>query len=123
MTASGTALLAPIPSPTVRMEFCGPAIRALILIIVVFFGDPQQHTGLMRVTTKPRPYRRLQADSCIVGHSETFAFLGFTHFCGQLTPAAFIVWRITAKKRMVAKLKALKAELSTPEASSYDRRK
>jgi hypothetical protein len=54
MTASGMALLAPIPSPTVRMEFCGPAIRALILIIVGFFGDPQQHTGLTRVTTKPR---------------------------------------------------------------------
>ena len=47
--------------------------------------------------------------------------MGFTHFCGQLTTAAFIVWRITAKKRMVAKLKSLKAELSTPEASSYDR--
>ena len=45
------------------------------------------------------------------GKPETFAFLGFTHFCGQLTTGAFIVWRITAKKRMVAKLKALKAEL------------
>jgi hypothetical protein len=30
---------------------------------------------------------------------------------GQLTNGAFIVWRITAKKRMVAKLKAMKAEL------------
>jgi len=54
MTASGMALLAPIPSPRVRMEFSGPAIRALILIIVGFLGDPQQHTGLTRVTTKPR---------------------------------------------------------------------
>src|SRR5450759_2532429 len=43
---------------------------------------------------------------------ETFTFLGFTHFCGRTTRAgAFTVWRITAKKRMVAKLKALKAEL------------
>jgi RNA-directed DNA polymerase len=42
---------------------------------------------------------------------ETFTFLGFTHFCGQLRTGAFIVWRITAKKRMVAKLKAIKAEL------------
>jgi len=42
---------------------------------------------------------------------ETFTFLGFTHFCGRLTNGAFIVWRITAKKRMVAKLKAIKAEL------------
>jgi RNA-directed DNA polymerase len=43
---------------------------------------------------------------------ETFTFLGFTHFCGQrISDKAFIVWRITAKKRMVAKLKAIKAEL------------
>src|SRR6266478_616576 len=43
------------------------------------------------------------------GKPETFTFLGFTHFCGQTTRAgAFTVWRITAKKRMVAKLKAIK---------------
>jgi hypothetical protein len=36
------------------MEFSGPAIRALILIIVGFLGDPQQHTGLTRSITKPR---------------------------------------------------------------------
>jgi group II intron reverse transcriptase/maturase len=46
------------------------------------------------------------------GKPETFTFLGFTHFCGQLTSSgAFNVWRVTAKKRMVAKLKAVKAEL------------
>src|ERR1700726_4024426 len=46
------------------------------------------------------------------GKPETFTFLGFTHFCGQLNSRrAFIVWRITAKKRMVAKLKVIKAEL------------
>ena len=46
------------------------------------------------------------------GKPETFTFLGFTHYCGQgKTNGAFIVWRITAKKRMVAKLKAIKAEL------------
>src|ERR1700681_2282641 len=45
------------------------------------------------------------------GKPETFTFLGLTHYCGQLTTGAFIVWRITAKKRMVAKLKAMKAEL------------
>jgi RNA-directed DNA polymerase len=46
------------------------------------------------------------------GKLETFTFLGFTHFCGQRSSdKAFIVWRITAKKRMVAKLKAIKAEL------------
>jgi len=46
------------------------------------------------------------------GKPETFTFLGFTHFCGQRNrDGAFIVWRITAKKRMVAKLKVIKAEL------------
>jgi RNA-directed DNA polymerase len=45
------------------------------------------------------------------GKPETFNFLGFTHFCGQLTTGTFTVWRITAKKRMAAKLKAIKAEL------------
>ena len=45
------------------------------------------------------------------GKPETFTFLGFTHFCGQLTTGTFTVWRVTAQKRMVAKLKAIKAEL------------
>ena len=46
------------------------------------------------------------------GKPETFIFLGFTHFCGQRhKKGTFTVWRITAKKRMVAKLKAIKAEL------------
>ena len=41
------------------------------------------------------------------GKPETFTFLGFTHFCGHLTSSgSFNVWRITAKKRMVAKLKS-----------------
>jgi RNA-directed DNA polymerase len=46
------------------------------------------------------------------GKPETFTFLGFTHYCGQRHKSgAFTVWRITAKKRMVAKLKAIKTEL------------
>jgi group II intron reverse transcriptase/maturase len=46
------------------------------------------------------------------GKPETFNFLGFTHFCGQRHKTeTFTVWRITAKKRMVAKLKAIKASL------------
>ena len=46
------------------------------------------------------------------GKPETFVFLGFTHFCGRLmSSGAFNVWRITAKKRMVAKLDVIKAEL------------
>jgi hypothetical protein len=46
------------------------------------------------------------------GKPGTFTFLGFTHCCGHLTSSgAFNVWRITAKKRMVAKLNVIKAEL------------
>jgi RNA-directed DNA polymerase len=46
------------------------------------------------------------------GKPSTFNFLGFTHYCGQRhKTGTFTVWRITAKKRMVAKLKAIKAEL------------
>ena len=51
------------------------------------------------------------------GKPETFTFLGFTHYCGQLrSNGAFNVWRKTAKKRMVAKLQAIKAELRSPDA-------
>ena len=46
------------------------------------------------------------------GKPETFTFLGFTHYCGRRrSDGSFIVWRKTAKKRMVAKLQVLKAEL------------
>jgi RNA-directed DNA polymerase len=46
------------------------------------------------------------------GKPETFTFLGFTHHCGKRrSNGAFIVWRKTAKKRMVAKLHAIKPEL------------
>jgi RNA-directed DNA polymerase len=47
-----------------------------------------------------------------MGKPETFTFLGFTHYCGKRRKdGAFTVWRATAKKRMVAKLLAIKAEL------------
>ena len=47
------------------------------------------------------------------GKPETFTFLGFTHYCGKRrSDGSFIVWRKTAKKRMVAKLCALKAQLT-----------
>jgi RNA-directed DNA polymerase len=46
------------------------------------------------------------------GKPETFTFLGFTHYCGKRRKdGAFIVWRETAKKRLVAKLHAIKLEL------------
>ena len=44
------------------------------------------------------------------GKPETFTFLGFTHYCGKRRKdGAFTVWRATAKKRMAAKLLAIKA--------------
>ena len=43
---------------------------------------------------------------------ETFTFLGFTHFCGTNTTGRFVVWRHTATKRMRAKLRVIKQELS-----------
>ena len=47
------------------------------------------------------------------GKPETFTFLGFTHYCGKRrSNGSFIVWRKTASKRMVAKLRGLKAELT-----------
>jgi len=46
------------------------------------------------------------------GKPETFTFLGFTHYCGKRRKdGAFIVGRETAKKRMMAKILAIKLEL------------
>jgi RNA-directed DNA polymerase len=46
------------------------------------------------------------------GKPETFTFLGFTHICGKSRKdGTFTVWRVTAKKRMAAKLLAIKSEL------------
>jgi group II intron reverse transcriptase/maturase len=46
------------------------------------------------------------------GKPETFTFLGFTHYCGKRRKdGAFTVWRETAKKRLVAKVQAIKLEL------------
>ncbi len=42
---------------------------------------------------------------------ETFTFLGFTHQCGTSPRGLFVVWRETANKRMVAKLKQIKQRL------------
>lgn len=47
------------------------------------------------------------------GKPETFSFLGFTHICGTIWKSGkFTVKRKTVGKRMTAKLKAVKAELS-----------
>jgi RNA-directed DNA polymerase len=47
-----------------------------------------------------------------LGKPETFQFLGFTHICGKTEKGRFKLKRITDKKRMRAKLSAVKAELT-----------
>jgi RNA-directed DNA polymerase len=42
---------------------------------------------------------------------ETFVFLGFTHICAKARSGRFKLKRVTSKKRMAAKLKAVKTEL------------
>ena len=46
-----------------------------------------------------------------LGKPETFQFLGFTHICAKTKTGRFKLKRVTAKKRMQAKLRAVKAEL------------
>ena len=45
------------------------------------------------------------------GRPETFQFLGFTHIAGRTAKGRFTVTRFTARKRLIAKLKAVKLEL------------
>ena len=59
------------------------------------------------------------------GKPETFDFLGFTHICGKTRRGKFTVLRQTMRKRLHAKLKAVKAELRRrmhrpiPEQGAY----
>jgi len=45
------------------------------------------------------------------GKPETFDFLGFTHICGQSRSGNFLLLRRTSKKRMRAKLRAVREDL------------
>ena len=45
------------------------------------------------------------------GKPETFDFLGFTHICGKTRNGRFWLRRVTVKKRMRAKIKAVTAEM------------
>src|ERR1035438_538185 len=56
------------------------------------------------------PRARVRTKLWPLCHHRTW--LGFTHYCGKRrSNGAFIVWRETAKKRLVAKLHAVQAEL------------
>ena len=60
-----------------------------------------------------------------LGKPESFTFLGLTHMCGQARNGKFVLLRRTAKKRLRAKLKAVKQELrrrmhaSVPEQGAW----
>jgi hypothetical protein len=45
------------------------------------------------------------------GKPETFDFLGFTHICGKSKSGKFLLLRLTSKRRMRARLKALREEI------------
>lgn len=49
--------------------------------------------------------------NCGEGKPKTFDFLGFTHICGKTRRGAFLLARRTSKKRMRAKLKAIREDL------------
>jgi RNA-directed DNA polymerase len=61
------------------------------------------------------------------GKPETFNFLGFTHICGQTRRGMFTVLRQTVRRRLLAKLHEVKAELRRrmhlpiPEQGAYVR--
>ena len=56
------------------------------------------------------------------GKPETFDFLGFTHICGKKrSNGYFTVLRQTIRKRLQAKLNAVKVELQTAHAHSHPR--
>ena len=54
------------------------------------------------------------------GKPETFDFLGFTHFCTRSRKwGSFVIGRKTIKKRMRAKLQAIKMELRKVNARPH----
>ena len=57
-------------------------------------------------------YAAKQREKLAEGKPETFDFLGFTHFCTRSRRwGSFVIGRKTIKKRLRAKLKAVKVEL------------
>jgi len=75
-----------------------------------------QQFGLSLHSEKTRLIRfgRFAADTCAKdGHKRpaTFDFLGFTHICGRTRDGRFVLRRLSSKKRMRARLVAIKAKL------------
>ena len=84
-----------------------------------FLKDFQERLAKFGLEIQPEKTRliafgRFAASDCRKrgkGKPETFAFLGFTHYCGTNSKGHFVVWRRTLAKRMRAKLHAIKQEL------------
>lgn len=84
-----------------------------------FLRDFQERLAKFGLEIQPEKTRRIAfgrfaASDCRKrgkGKPETFAFLGFTHYCGTNSKGHFVVWRRTVIKRMRAKLHAIKQEL------------
>src|ERR1700722_6623780 len=84
-----------------------------------FLRDFQERLAKFGLEIQPEKTRliafgRFAASDCRKrgkGKPETFAFLGFTHYCGTNSKGHFVVWRRTLVKRMRAKLHAIKQEL------------
>lgn len=56
-----------------------------------------------------------------LGRPETFDFLGFTHICGRsLDGKHFVLLRRTIRRRMLAKLREVKAQLAIRRHTSLD---
>jgi group II intron reverse transcriptase/maturase len=68
------------------------------------------HPGKTRLIEFGR-FARVNWERRGAGEPETFAFLGFTHYCGTNSKGHFVVWRRTVAKRMRAKLQGIKEEL------------
>jgi len=85
-----------------------------------FLHDLHERLRAFELALHPDKTRRIrfgrhaakQRASLGEGKPETFDFLGFTHFCTRSRKwGSFVIGRKTIKKRMRAKLKAVKVEL------------
>jgi RNA-directed DNA polymerase len=79
----------------------------------------EDKTRLIEFGRRPALARRQRGER----HPETFAFLGFTHYCGWTRDGRFIVKHKTQSKRLTRKLKALRQEawrlMHTPLAEQH----
>ena len=66
----------------------------------------EDKTRLIEFGRRPAQARQQRGER----HPETFAFLGFTHYCGWTRDGRFLVKHKTQSKRLTRKLKALRQE-------------